>query len=140
MGLISRERGDDLEGVIGDLAWQTRAGTVELPIPKLCRGSYFLAFLEPRRTAEKALTAGILEAYIQGISTRSADDLVRAMGMEGVSKSQVSRACAEIDDRVRDFLTRRIEGDRTYLWLDTTYVKVRVAGRIIPVAVPVQQV
>ena len=117
--------------------WQTRAGTVELRIPKLRRGSYFPAFLEPRRTAEKALTAVIQEAYIQGISTRSVDDLVRAMGMEGVSKSQVSRLCAEIDDRVRDFLARPIEGDWPYLWLDATYVKVREAGRVVPVAVTI---
>jgi transposase-like protein len=82
--------------------WETRAGTVELRIPKLRRGSYFPAFLEPRRTAEKALTAVIQEAYVQGISTRSVDDLVRAMGMEGISKSQVSRLCAEIDGRVQD--------------------------------------
>ena len=117
--------------------WQTRAGTVELRIPKLRRGSYFPAFLEPRRTAEKALTAVIREAYIQGISTRSVDDLVRAMGMEGISKSQVSRLCAEIDDRVKDFLNRPIEGDWPYLWLDATYVKVREAGRIVPVAVTI---
>jgi putative transposase len=120
-----------------DRDWQTRAGTVELRIPKLRRGSYFPAFLEPRRTAEKALTAVIQEAYVQGISTRSVDDLVRAMGMEGVSKSQVSRLCAEIDDRVRDFLARPIEGDWPYLWLDATYVKVREAGRIVPVAVTI---
>ena len=117
--------------------WQTRAGTVELRIPKLRRGSYFPAFLEPRRTAEKALTAVIQEAYVQGISTRSVDDLVRAMGMEGISRSQVSRLCAEIDERVRDFLARPIEGDWPYLWLDATYVKVREAGRIVPVAVTI---
>jgi transposase-like protein len=120
-----------------DRDWQTRAGTVELRIPKLRRGSYFPAFLEPRRTAEKALTAVIQEAYVQGISTRSVDDLVRAMGLEGVSKSQVSRLCAEIDERVRDFLARPIEGDWPYLWLDATYVKVREAGRIVPVAVTI---
>ena len=94
-----------------DRDWQTRVGTVELRIPKLRRGSYFPAFLEPRRTAEKALTAVIQEAYVQGISTRSVDDLVRAMGMEGISRSQVARLCAEIDERVRDFLARPIEGD-----------------------------
>jgi transposase-like protein len=120
-----------------DRDWQTRAGTVELRIPKLRRGSYFPAFLEPRRTAEKALTAVIQEAYVQGISTRSVDDLVRAMGMDGISRSQVSRLCAEIDERVRDFLTRPIEGDWPYLWLDATYVKVREAGRIVPVAVTI---
>ncbi len=117
--------------------WQTRAGTVELRIPKLRRGSYFPAFLEPRRTAEKALTAVIQEAYVHGVSTRSVDDLVRAMGMEGISRSQVSRLCAEIGDRVRDFLARPIEGDWPYLWLDATHVKVREAGRIVPVAVTI---
>ena len=81
--------------------WETRAGTVELRIPKLRKGSYFPGFLEPRRMAEKALTAVIQEAYIQGISTRSVDDLVKALGMSGISKSQVSRLCAEIDERVR---------------------------------------
>jgi len=87
-----------------DRDWQTRAGTVELRIPKLRKGSYFLAFLEPRRMAEKALTAVIQEAYIQGISTRSVNDLVQAMGGTGVSKSQVSRLCQEIDERVGAFL------------------------------------
>lgn len=120
-----------------DRDWQTRAGTVELRIPKLRRGSYFPAFLEPRRTAEKALTAVIQEAYVHGVSTRSVDDLVRAMGMEGISRSQVSRLCAEIDERVRDFLARPIEGEWPYLWLDATYVKVREAGRIVPVAVTI---
>ncbi len=94
-----------------DRDWETRAGTVELRIPRLRRGSYFPSFLEPRRMAEKALTAVIQEAYIQGISTRSVDDLVKAMGMEGISKSQVSRLCCEIDKRVNAFLARPIEGE-----------------------------
>jgi transposase-like protein len=115
--------------------WHTRAGTVELRIPKLRRGSYFPAFLEPRRMSEKALTAVIQEAYVQGISTRSVDELVKAMGMEGISKSQVSRLCAEIDERVRTFLDRPIEGEWMYLWLDATYVKVRRDGHIVSVAV-----
>jgi transposase-like protein len=85
--------------------------------------------------AEKALTAVIQEAYIQGVSTRSVDDLVQAMGMSGISKSQVSRLCGEIDDRVQTFLTRPLEGDWPYVWLDATYVKVRQAGRIVSVAV-----
>src|SRR5438094_10503905 len=89
-----------------DRDWQTRAGTVELRIPKLRKGSYFPGFLEPRRMAEKALTAVIQEAYIQGISTRSVDDLVQALGMSGISKSQVSRLCEEIDERVKAFLDR----------------------------------
>jgi transposase-like protein len=115
--------------------WETRAGTVELRIPRLRKGSYFPGFLEPRRLAEKALTAVIQEAYIQGISTRSVDDLVKAMGMSGISKSQVSRLCEEIDERVTVFLERPIEGDWPYLWIDATYLKVRQAGRNVSVAV-----
>jgi len=118
-----------------DRDWETRAGTVELRIPRLRKGSYFPGFLEPRRMAEKALTAVIQEAYIQGVSTRSVDDLVKAMGMTGISKSQVSRLCEEIDERVKAFLDRPIEGDWPYLWIDATYVKVRQDGRVISVAV-----
>ncbi len=95
--------------------WETRAGTVELRIPKLRRGSYFPSFVEPRRMAEKALTAVIQEAYVHGVSTCAVDDLVRAMGAAGVSKSQVSRLCAELDERVSAFLNRPIEGECPYL-------------------------
>ena len=118
-----------------DRDWETRAGTVELRIPKLRKGSFFPSFLEPRRMAEKALTAVIQEAYVQGISTRSVDDLVKAMGMSGISKSQVSRLCEEIDGKVKAFLERPIEGDWPYLWIDATYLKVRRGGRIVSVAV-----
>jgi putative transposase len=118
-----------------DRDWETRAGTVELRIPKLRKGSCFPAFLEPRRMAEKALAAVIQEAYVQGVSTRSVDELVKAMGMTGISKSQVSRLCAEIDDKIGAFLDRPLEGDWPYLWLDATYVKVRQNGRIVSVAV-----
>jgi transposase-like protein len=118
-----------------DRSWETRAGTVELRIPKLRKGSYFPGFLEPRRMAEKALTAVVQEAYVQGVSTRSVDDLVQAMGMTGISKSQVSRLCGEIDEKVKAFLQRPIEGDWPYLWIDATYVKVRQNGRIVSVAV-----
>jgi len=118
-----------------DRDWETRAGTVELRIPKLRKGSYFPGFLEPRRMAEKALTAVIQEAYVQGISTRSVDDLVKALGMSGISKSEVSRLCQEIDGKVKAFLDRPIEGDWPYLWIDATYVKVRRDGRIVSVAV-----
>ena len=123
-----------------DRGWETRAGTVELfnPLcgstPKLRRGSYFPSFLEPRRMAEKALTAVIQEAYIHGVSTCAVDDLVQAMGASGVSKSQVSRVCAELDERVGAFLNRPIEGEWPSLWLDATYIKVRQAGRIVTVA------
>ena len=119
-----------------DRVWETRAGTVALKIPKLRKGSYFPGFLEPRRMAEKALTAVIQEAYIQGVSTRSVDDLVQAMGMSGISKSQVSRLCGD-DGKIQGFLERPLEGEWPYLWLDATYLKVREAGRIVSVAVTV---
>ena len=115
--------------------WETRAGRIELAIPRLRRGSYLPSFLEPRRTAEKALVAVIQEAYVHGVSTRAVDDLVRAMGGAGVSKSQVSRLCADIDERVGAFLSRPIEGRWPYLWLDATYLKVREDGRIVSRAV-----
>ena len=118
-----------------DRDWDTRAGRIALEIPKLRKGSYFPSFLEPRRTAEKALVAVIQEAYVHGVSTRSVDDLVKAMGAGGMSKSQVSRLCAEIDERVNAFLSRPLEGAWPYLWLDATYLKVREGGRIISRAV-----
>lgn len=114
-----------------DRDWDTRAGRIPLEIPKLRKGSYLPSFLEPRRTAEKALVAVIQEAYVHGVSTRSVDDLVKAMGAGGMSKSQVSRMCAEIDERVNAFLDRPLEGAWPYLWLDATYVKVRDGGRIV---------
>jgi len=115
--------------------WQTRAGTVELRIPRLRTGSYFPGFLEPRRMAEKALTAVIQEAYVQGISTRSVDDLVKAMGCDGISKSQVSRLCQELDGKVKAFLDRPLSGEWPYVWLDATYVKVHGENGIVSVAV-----
>jgi len=115
-------------------AWETRAGRIELEIPRLRRGSYFPSFLEPRRTAEKALTAVIQEAYIHGVSTRAVDDLVRAMGGAGISKSEVSRLVEEIDGRVNAFLARPIEGEWPYVWIDATYVKAREGGRIVSTA------
>src|SRR5678816_2887607 len=119
-----------------DRTWDTRAGSVDLKIPRLRQGSYFPEFLEPRRTAEKALTAVIQEAYIEGVSMRSVDDLVKALGMSGISKSQVSRLCEEIDGKVKAFLDRPLEGDWPYLWIDATYVKARRQdGRVVSVAV-----
>jgi putative transposase len=133
-GERSRERINSRNGY-RERTWDTRSGTLDLRIPKLRQGSYFPGFLEPRRTAEKALAAVIQEAYIQGVSTRSVDELVQSMGMTGISKSQVSRLCGEIDQKVQAFLNRPIEGDWPYLWIDATYVKVREAGRIVSVAV-----
>lgn len=113
---------------------ETRLGTLDLRIPKLRHGSYFPGFLEPRKTAEKALTAVIQEAWIQGVSTRKVDDLVQALGMTGIGKSQVSSLCQEIDDRVQAFLERPLAGEWPYLWLDATYLKVRQGGRIVSIA------
>jgi transposase-like protein len=117
-----------------DRAWETRAGRIDLEIPKLRKGTYLPSFLEPRRTAEKALVAVIQEAYVKGISTRSVDDLIKAMGGSGISKSQVSRLVEEIDERVDAFLDRPIEGEWPYLWIDATYLKVRDGGRIVSTA------
>jgi transposase-like protein len=135
-GQRSEERVNQRNG-FRDRTWETRAGTIELRIPKLRQGSYFPGFLEPRRVAEKAMTAVIQEAYVQGVSTRSVDALVKSMGMEGISKSQVSRLCGEIDDKINNFLNRPLEGDWPYVWLDATYLKVRESGRIISVAVTI---
>src|SRR6056297_62742 len=115
--------------------WDTRAGRIALEIPKLRKGSYFPSFLEPRRTAEKALVAVIQEAYVHGVSTGAVNDLVKAMGAGSMSKSQVSRLCTEINERVNAFLSRPLEGAWPYLWLDATYVKVREGGRIVSRAV-----
>lgn len=133
-GVRSAERVNHRNGY-RERGWETRVGRIDLAIPKLRKGSYFPAFLEPRRTAEKALTAVIQEAYVHGISTRAVDDLVKAMGGTGISKSQVSRLCEEIDERVRAFLSRPIEGHWPYLWIDATYLKSRHGGRIVSVAV-----
>jgi putative transposase len=112
--------------------WHTTLGTLPVAIPKLRKGSYFPSFLEARRTSDKALIAVIQEAYVH---VYPRDDLAKAMGLMGISKSQVSRLCEEIDKRVKTFLSRPIEGLWPYVWIDATYVKVREGGRIISVAV-----
>lgn len=109
----------------------TRLGTLNLQIPKLREGSYFPGFLESYKRSEKALIAVIQEAYIQGISTRKMDDLVKALGIEGISKSQVSSLCKDIDIRVKDFLERPIEGGYPYLWLDAIYIKTREGDKVV---------
>src|ERR687883_1485681 len=115
-------------------ALDTRLGTLQLRIPKLRQGAYFPPFLEPRKTSEKALVAVIQEAWVSGVSTRRVDDLVQAMGLSGISKSQVSKLCKDIDERVNAFLERPLEGEWPYLWLDATYLKQREGGRIVSVA------
>jgi len=118
-------------------SWDTRAGSIELRIPKLREGSYFPCLLEPRRRVEKALVAVIQEAYINGVSTRKVDALVQALGMSGISKSQVSRLCAELDAAAEAFRCRRLEGEFPYLWLDATYFHVREDGRVTSMALVV---
>ena len=117
-----------------DRTLDTRLGTLALRVPKLRQGSYFPPFLEPRRMTEKALVAVIQEAWIGGVSTRRVDDLVQAMGLSGISKSQVSKLCKDIDERVQAFLERPLDGEWPYLWLDATYLKQREGGRIVSVA------
>ena len=114
--------------------WDTRVGTIELKIPKVTAGAYFPSLLEPRRRAEKALQAVVIEAYVKGVSTRKVDDLVRALGIDGISRSEVSRICKVLDEEVRTFLSRPIEGECPYVWLDATFHKVRQAGRVTSVA------
>ncbi len=117
-----------------DRTLETRLGTLELAIPKLRAGSYFPSFLEPRRLSERALTAVIQQAWVGGVSTRKMDELVKALGCEGISKSQVSALCASLDERVQDFLSRPLTGEWPYVWLDATYLKVREGGRVVSVA------
>ena len=112
----------------------TGVGELQLHIPKLRHGSYFPEFLEPRRLTDKSLLAVIQEAWIQGVSTRKVEGLVQSMGLSGISKSQVSAVCKEIDERVQDFIFRPLEGEWPYLWLDATYLKVREGGRVVSVA------
>jgi putative transposase len=110
--------------------WQTRAGTVELQIPKIRQGSYFPSFLEPRRRSEQALLAVIQQAYVCGVSTRRVDQLVESLGLR-VSKSEVSRICGALDEHVEAFRTRPLEGRYPYVWLDAKVEKVRDGGRVV---------
>ena len=120
-----------------DRTLDTRLGSLNLKIPKLRAGSYFPPFLEARKTTEKALAAVIQEAWIGGVSTRRVDEIAQAMGLSGISKSQVSKLCREIDERVKAFLDRPLEGDCPRIKVrgsDATYLKVREGGRIVSVA------
>jgi transposase-like protein len=109
--------------------WDTRAGEIELQIPKLRQGSYFPSFLEPRRRSEQALVAVVQQAYVCGVSTRRVDQLVESLGLR-ISKSEVSRICALLDEQVEAFRQRPLEGDYVYLWLDAKVEKVRDGGRV----------
>ena len=116
-------------------SWDTRVGTVELKVPRVRDGGYFPSLLEPRRRAERALSAVVQEAYVHGVSTRKVDDLVKALGMTGISKSRVSELCEELDEEVERFRSRPLEGAYPYVWVDATYLKARQDGRVASVAV-----
>jgi putative transposase len=111
--------------------WETRVGEIPLQIPKLREGTYFPSLLEPRRRSEQALLSVIQSAYVQGVSTRKVDDLLRALGLTGIDKSKVSRICKELDEVVATFRNRPLEGSYPYLWLDALYLKVRQDHRIV---------
>lgn len=115
--------------------WDTRVGSVDLRVPRVRDGSYFPSLLEPRRRAERALVAVVQEAYVQGVSTRRVDALGQALGLQGVSKSQVSVLCAELDGQVAQFRARALSARYPYVWLDATYLKARQDGRVVWVAV-----
>ena len=115
--------------------WDTRVGSINLQVPRVRDGSYFPTLLEPRRRAERALLAVVQEAYVQGVSTRRVDDLLQALGLTGMSKSQVSRMCADLDTEVAQFRNRPLAGSYPYLWLDATYLKVRQEQRVVSQAV-----
>ena len=111
--------------------WETRVGKLDLKIPKVREGAFFPSFLEPRKMAEKAILSVVQEAYIHGVSTRKVDDLVRALGLDGIDKSEVSRIARELDEEVNLFLNRPLEGPYPYVWLDATYLKVRHDHRVV---------
>ena len=116
--------------------WDTRAGTVELAIPRLRSGSYFPSILEARRRAERALCGVVAQCYVEGVSTRRVDDIAKAMGIEGISKSQVSRICADLDEVVAEWRNRPLDqGPYTFVWIDALAMKVREGGRITNTAV-----
>src|SRR5919112_3468745 len=115
--------------------WDTRVGTIGLRVPRVREGGYLPSWLEPRKRAEQALVAVVREAYVQGVSTRKVDDLGKALGLDGISKSQVSRLCQSLDEEVERFRNRRLEGEYPYLWLDATFVKARDGGRVVAKAV-----
>jgi putative transposase len=137
LGAERYERSDERRGHRNgsrERPWDTRVGTIELTVPRVRDNSYFPSLLQPRKRAEQALVAVVQEAYVHGVSTRRVDDLVQALGMTGISKSQVSRLCQALDGEVERFRTRKLEGPHPYLWLDATFPKVRQDGRVVSMA------
>src|SRR5215813_10827212 len=119
-----------------DRQWDTRVGTLDLRVPRVRDGSYFPSLLEPRRRAERALVAVVQEAYVQGVSTRRVDELAHTLGLNGISKSQVTLLCQELDTEVERFRTRPLsDAAYAYLWLDATFLKGRQQGRVVAHAV-----
>ena len=140
LGASRHERSPERDGHRNgyrERAWDTRVGTIALRVPRVRDGSYFPSLLEPRTRAERALVAVVQEAYVGGVSTRRVDGLVKSLGLDGVSKSQVSRLCATLDAEVERFRTRSLTGLYPYLWVDATFVKARVDCRVVSQAVVV---
>ena len=142
--LTGADRGERAEGRVTQLngyrqrAWETRVGEVDLAIPRTRSGpSYFPSFLEPRRRCEQAIVAVVMEAYVNGVSTRKVDRLVEQLGIQAMSKDRVSRLCRELDEHVEQFRQRPLEGAHPYLWLDAKHVKVRDRGRVVSKALVV---
>ena len=138
LGAEKHERSEERRGYRNgyrERAWDTRVGTLQVKVPRVRDGSYFPRLLEPRKRAERALVAVVQEAYVQGVSTRRVDQVVQALGLEGISASQVSRLCKVLDDEVERFRTRPLATTYPYVWLDATFVKVRENGRVVSQAV-----
>jgi putative transposase len=145
--LMDAEISDEIGATLGEVApesrlthrngyrprgWETRVGEIELLIPKKRSGSsYFPSFLEPRRRSEQAIVAVVLEAYVNGVSTRKVDRLVEQLGIDGMTKDRVSALCRALDEQVEAFRQRPLEGAYPYLWLDAKQVKVRDHGRVV---------
>jgi putative transposase len=118
--------------------WETRVGEIELLIPRKRQGpAYFPSFLEPRRRSEQAIVAVVMEAYVNGVSTRKVDRLVEQLGIAGMTKDRVSALCRGLDEQVELFRGRPLEGAYPYLWLDAKHVKVRDHGRVVSKALVV---
>ena len=129
-GEVSAERVTHRNGYRPRL-WETRVGELELAVPRKRDGSsYFPSFLEPRRPCEQAIVACVMEAYVNGVSTRKVDRLVEQLGIHGMSKDRVSSICLELDERVDAFRNRPLEGEFPYLWLDAKHLKVRDRGHV----------